>query len=308
MTQHLTEGSLAGLHDMHIASGKVREMFAVGDDRVLIVATDRISAYDFILPTEIPDKGAVLTAMTLWWLDQLADVVPNHLVTADVAEFPPELQPYADALRGRSMLCRRLEMFPVECVARGYLAGSGWTDYSATGSVCGHRLPDGLQDGSPLPEPIFTPATKAESGHDENISVAQAAEIVGPQVARELERLTIALYIRAVGLARERGILIADTKVEFGFDAEQNVILGDEVLTPDSSRFWPAGTWRPGGPQPSYDKQYVRDWLTSPASGWDRHGGAVPPALPDDVVARTREKYAEAYETLTGRSFDDYLR
>jgi phosphoribosylaminoimidazole-succinocarboxamide synthase len=307
MTQHLTEGSLTGLHDKHIASGKVREMFAIGDDHVLIVATDRISAYDFILPTEIPDKGAVLTAMTLWWLEQLADVVPNHLVAANVADYPAELQPYADALRGRSMLCRKLDMFPVECVARGYLAGSGWTDYSTTGLVCGHQLPDGLQDGSPLPEPIFTPATKADTGHDANISVALAGEIVGPDVVRELERLTLALYVRAVGLARERGILIADTKVEFGFDEGKTIVLGDEVLTPDSSRFWPAGTWKPGGPQPSYDKQYVRDWLTSPASGWDRHGDVPPPSLPEDVVVRTREKYVEAYEALTGRSFADYL-
>jgi phosphoribosylaminoimidazole-succinocarboxamide synthase len=304
----LTEGSLAGLRDRHISSGKVREMFAVGDDRILIVATDRISAYDFILPTEIPDKGAVLTALTLWWLEQLADVVPNHLVTADVTAYPAELQPYADALRGRSMLCRRLEMFPVECVARGYLAGSGWTDYLASGSVCGHPLPPGMQDGSPLPEPIFTPATKAESGHDLNISVAEAGELVGIDAAAELERLTLALYVRAVGLARERGILIADTKVEFGRDLDGRVVLADEVLTPDSSRFWPAGTWNPGGPQPSYDKQYVRDWLTSPASGWDRHSGDAPPSLPPEVVTKTREKYVEAYESLTGKSFDDYLR
>jgi phosphoribosylaminoimidazole-succinocarboxamide synthase len=302
VTAPLTPESLAGLQDRHLASGKVREMYAVGDDQVLIVATDRISAYDFILPTEIPDKGAVLTAMTLWWLEQLADVVPNHLVTADVTEYPADLQKYADALRGRSMLCRRLEMFPVECVARGYLAGSGWTDYEASGSVCGHELPPGLADGSPLPEPIFTPATKAESGHDLNISVAEAAQLVGTDTAAELERLTLALYVRAVGLARDRGILIADTKVEFGRDPHGRIVLGDEVLTPDSSRFWPAGTWKPGGPQPSYDKQYVRDWLTSPASGWDRHSGEQPPPLPADVVARTREKYVEAYEFLTGRT------
>src|SRR3954463_5317023 len=210
---------LAGLADRHIASGKVREMYAVDEDHVLIVATDRISAYDFILPTEIPDKGAVLTAMTLWWVDQLRDVVPNHLVTANVADYPADLHKYADALRGRSMLCRRLEMFPVECVARGYLAGSGWTDYAATGAVCGHQLPEGLADGSPLPEPIFTPATKAASGHDENISRAVAASIVGSDVAGDIERLTLAIYKRAVGVARERGILIADTKFEFGRDA-----------------------------------------------------------------------------------------
>ena len=294
---------LAGLADQHIASGKVREMYAVGDELVLIVATDRISAYDFILPTEIPDKGVVLTQMTLWWLDQLRDVVPNHLVTADVADYPADLSKYADVLRGRSMLCRRLSMFPIECVARGYLAGSGWTDYSANGSVCGHQLPAGLQDGSPLPEPIFTPATKAETGHDLNISVAEAASIIGDAEAKELERLTLAVYMHAVELARPRGIIIADTKFEFGRDASGSIVLGDEVLTPDSSRFWPTATWAPGGAQPSYDKQYVRDWLTSPASGWDRHSGAQPPPLPDDVVAKTREKYVEAYEALTGQAF-----
>jgi phosphoribosylaminoimidazole-succinocarboxamide synthase len=296
---------LAGLADQHIASGKVREMYAVGDDHVLIVATDRISAYDFILPTEIPDKGVVLTQMTLWWLEQLRDVVPNHLVTADVNDYPADLHKYADALRGRSMLCRRLAMFPVECVARGYLAGSGWTDYQASGSVCGHALPDGLQDGSPLPTPIFTPATKAASGHDQNISVAEAGSLIGADATAELERLTLAVYARGVELARPRGIIIADTKLEFGRDASGAVVLGDEVLTPDSSRFWPTATWKPGGAQPSYDKQYVRDWLTSPASGWDKNSGAQPPPLPEDVVARTREKYIEAYEGLTGRSFTD---
>jgi phosphoribosylaminoimidazole-succinocarboxamide synthase len=303
----LVEGSLAGLNDVHIASGKVREMYAVGDDQVLMVATDRISAYDFILPTEIPDKGAVLTAMTLFWLSQVTDVVPNHLITAKVSDYPDTLAPYADVLRGRSMLCRRLSMLPVECVARGYLAGSGWTDYVATGSVCGHPLPPGLADGDALPEPIFTPATKATTGHDENISVDVAAGIVGADVVAEVERLTLAVYSECAELARTRGIIIADTKFEFGTDDSGQLVLGDEVLTPDSSRFWPAATWRPGGPQPSFDKQFVRDWLTSPASGWDRHSGEQPPGLPDDVVERTRAKYVEAYETLTGRSFADYL-
>src|SRR4051812_32203257 len=298
---------LAGLADQHIASGKVREMYAVGDDHVLIVATDRISAYDFILPTEIPDKGAVLTAMTLWWLTQVTDIVPNHLVTANVNDYPADLHKYADALRGRSMLCRRLEMFPVECVARGYLAGSGWTDYAATGAVCGHSLPEGLQDGSPLPEPIFTPATKAATGHDLNITVAEAAELIGTDAARELERLTLAVYTRAVELGRKRGIIIADTKLEFGRAQDATIVLGDEALTPDSSRFWPTATWKPGGAQPSYDKQYVRDWLTSPASGWDKNSGDQPPPLPDDVVTKTREKYVEAYEQLTGESFAMYL-
>jgi phosphoribosylaminoimidazole-succinocarboxamide synthase len=298
---------LAGLADQHIASGKVREMYAVGDEHVLIVATDRISAYDFILPTEIPDKGAILTAMTLWWLEQFRDIVPNHLVTADVNEYPTDLSKYADALRGRSMLCRRLEMFPVECVARGYLAGSGWTDYTTTGAVCGQSLPDGLQDGSPLPEPIFTPATKAASGHDLNISVDEAAAIVGADAAGELQRLTLQIYGRAVELARKRGIIIADTKLEFGRDNDGVIVLGDEVLTPDSSRFWPTASWQPGGAQPSYDKQYVRDWLTSAASGWDKNSGEQPPPLPADVAAKTREKYVEAYEQLTGRRFADYL-
>jgi phosphoribosylaminoimidazole-succinocarboxamide synthase len=298
---------LAGLADQHIASGKVREMYAVGDDHILIVATDRISAYDFVLPTEIPDKGAVLTAMTLWWLEQFRDIVPNHLVTADVSEYPVDLSKYADALRGRSMLCRRLEMFAIECVARGYLTGSGWNDYKASGAVCAHPLPDGLQDGSPLPEPIFTPATKATTGHDLNISVDEAAEIVGADAARELERLTLEIYGRGVELGRKRGIIIADTKLEFGRDKDATIVLGDEVLTPDSSRFWPSATWQPGRAQPSYDKQYVRDWLTSPASGWDKDSGDDPPPLPADVVAKTREKYVEAYEELTGRSFADYL-
>jgi phosphoribosylaminoimidazole-succinocarboxamide synthase len=301
----LTEGSLAGLRDRHLASGKVRELFAVGADHLLVVATDRISAYDHILPTEIPDKGAVLTALTVWWLEQTADLVPNHLVSASVADYPAELAPYADALRGRSMLCRRLEMFPVECVARGYLAGSGWADYRASGEVCGHRLPPGLEDGSRLPDPIFTPATKAEHGaHDENVTVAAVAAAVGEQTARELERLTLAVYERALSLAEPRGIIVADTKLEFGTDAGGAVTLGDEVLTPDSSRFWPAETWRPGRAQPSYDKQYLRDWLTHD-SGWDRD--SAPPALPDEVVARTREKYVEAYERLTGTSFADWL-
>jgi phosphoribosylaminoimidazole-succinocarboxamide synthase len=273
----LTQGSLAGLAARHLYSGKVREMYAVGDDLVLVVATDRISAYDHVLPTEIPDKGRVLTALTLWWLGQLADLVPNHLVTARVGDYPPELQPYADELRGRSMLCRRLDMLPVECVARGYLAGSGWADYRATGSVCGVALPPGLLDGSRLPEPVFTPATKATEGHDENVPYDAVVAAVGADTAAELRRLTLEVYRR---------------------------VLGDEVLTPDSSRFWPAGAWRPGAAQPSYDKQYVRDWLTHD-SGWDRH--SAPPPLPDEVVASTREKYVEAYERLTGRAFADYL-
>ena len=302
----LTEGSLQGLAHRHLHSGKVRELYAVGDDQVLMVATDRISAFDYVLPTEIPDKGAVLTALTLWWFDQLADVVPNHLVTARVDDYPAELAPYADALRGRSMLCRRLAMVPVECVARGYLAGSGLNDYVASGAVCGHQLPAGLRDGDRLPESIFTPATKAEMGeHDENVSREQVAQTVGAELAAELEQLTLAVYRRATQLAEPRGLLVADTKLEFGHDDAGRITLGDEVLTPDSSRFWPADRWEPGHAQPSYDKQYVRDWLLND-SGWDRQ--SAPPALPAEVATRTRDKYVEAYERLTGRAFDDYLR
>ena len=288
-----------------VARGKVRELYAVGDDALLLVASDRLSAYDVVLPTAVPDKGAVLTGLSLWWFDQLADVVPHHLVSAYVADYPAELQPFADVLRGRSMLVRRLAMVPVECVARGYLTGSGLTDYRATGAVCGVPLPDGLEDGSRLPEPIFTPATKAEVGeHDENVSFDDVARAVGAELAQQLRRVTLAVYARGAALAAERGILLADTKLELGHDADGVLTLGDEVLTPDSSRFWPADGWSPGRPQPSFDKQYVRDWLSS--SGWDRT--APGPELPDDVVERTRAKYVEAYERLTGSSFDDYLR
>jgi phosphoribosylaminoimidazole-succinocarboxamide synthase len=306
MTRPLTEWSLTGLAHLHLHSGKVRELYAVGDDLVLMVATDRISAFDYVLPTEIPDKGAVLTALTLWWFEQLADVVPNHLVTARADDYPAELAPYADALRGRSMLCRRLDMLPVECVARGYLTGSGLNDYRATGEVCGHALPGGLRDGDRLPQPIFTPATKAEMGeHDENVTREQVARTVGADLAAELERLTLDVYRRAAELAEPRGLLVADTKLEFGRDGDGRLTLGDEVLTPDSSRFWPADRWEPGHAQPSYDKQYVRDWLLH-ESGWDRQ--SAPPPLPPEVVERTREKYVEAYELLTGRPFEGYLR
>jgi phosphoribosylaminoimidazole-succinocarboxamide synthase len=306
VTRPLTDGSLAGLAHRHLHSGKVRELFAVGDEHVLMVATDRISAFDYVLASEIPDKGAVLTALTIWWFDQLADVVPNHLVTAAVDDYPAELAPHAEALRGRSMLCRRLEMAPVECVARGYLTGSGYQDYIARGAVCGHVLPAGLRDGDRLPEPIFTPATKAALGaHDENVTREQVARMVGPDLAAELERLTLAVYARAAERAEPRGLVVADTKLEFGRDRGGVLTLGDEVLTPDSSRFWPADAWTPGGAQPSYDKQFVRNWLLH-ESGWDR--SSPPPALPDDVVQRTREKYVEAYERLTGRDFETYLR
>jgi phosphoribosylaminoimidazole-succinocarboxamide synthase len=259
-----------------------------------MVASDRISAYDFVLPTPIPDKGRILTQLSLWWFERLADIVPHHVVSTDV---PPE---YA----GRALLCRRLAMYPVECVARGYLAGSGLAEYLATGTVCDLPLPAGLVDGSALPEPVFTPATKAAMGeHDENVTFEQVASTVGADAAAELRDTTLAVYRRARDIAAERGIVVADTKLELGRDADGRLVLGDEVLTPDSSRLWPADQWQPGRPQPSYDKQFVRDWLTSPASGWDRTSGEPPPPLPDDVVERTRAKYVEAYERLTGRTF-----
>jgi phosphoribosylaminoimidazole-succinocarboxamide synthase len=280
----------------HIASGKVRDLYEMDDGRLLFVASDRISAYDFVLPTPIPDKGRVLTAMSIWWFEQLAGVVPNHLLSTDV---PPEFE-------GRAMICERLDMLPVECIARGYLTGSGLADYRRTGAVSGIALPPGLVDGSRLPKPLFTPSTKAPIGeHDENISLGDVEDTVGPDVAAELERLTLAVYGFAEEVARARGIILADTKFEFGrrvagASGDVTIVLADEVLTPDSSRFWPADQYEPGRAQPSYDKQYVRDWLTSPASGWDKSSGNPPPALPDDVVAKTREKYIEAYERLTG--------
>jgi phosphoribosylaminoimidazole-succinocarboxamide synthase len=278
----------------HLHSGKVRDLYESPDGLLLMVASDRISAYDFVLPTPIPDKGRILTQLSLWWFDQLADIVPHHVVSTDV---PAEVA-------GRAVLCRRLDMFPVECVARGYLAGSGLVEYAADGSVCGVPLPPRLVEGSELPEPVFTPATKAALGeHDENVSYDHVVAVVGADTAAELRRVTLAVYARARSVARGRGIVVADTKLELGRDAEGSIVLGDEVLTPDSSRFWPADEWAPGRPQPSYDKQYVRDWLTSPASGWDRASGEPPPPLPDDVVERTRAKYVEAYERLTGRRF-----
>lgn len=304
----LTEGSLAGLRDHHMHSGKVRELFAVGDDLLLMVATDRMSAFDYILPTEIPDKGAVLTALSLWWFEQLADVIPNHLVATRVEDYPAELAPYAEPLRGRSMLCRRLDMVSVECVARGYLAGSGFAEYARSGQVCGIELPAGLADGSRLPDPIFTPTTKAPVGeHDEPMTFDEVVAQVGAETAAQLRDLTLAIYRRGRDLAEPAGILLADTKVELGRDRSGGLVLADEVLTPDSSRFWPAETWRPGGPQVSYDKQYLRDWL-SHSSGWDRGAGSPPPSLPDEVVERVRAKYVEAYERLTGRDFATYLR
>jgi phosphoribosylaminoimidazole-succinocarboxamide synthase len=287
------------------ARGKVRDVYEVDADHLLLVASDRLSAYDVVLPTAVPDKGAVLTGLSVWWFSQLADLAPHHLVTARVGEFPDVLQPHADALRGRAVLCRRLDMVPVECVARGYLTGSGLADYRATGGIQGVALPPGLEDGSRLPEPVFTPATKAAVGdHDENVPFEAVERSVGSELAAELRRVTLAVYARGSALAAERGILLADTKLELGHDREGVLRLGDEVLTPDSSRFWPADGWAPGRSQPSFDKQYVRDWLD--ASGWDRT--APGPELPQEVVERTRAKYVEAYERLTGSAFDSWLR
>ncbi len=271
-------------------SGKVRELYEADADLLLVVASDRVSAYDVVLPTPIPDKGRILTQLSLWWFEQLADLVPHHVVSTDV---PSE---YA----GRAMLCRRLRMVPVECVARGYLAGSGLTDYLTSGAVCGVPLPGGLTEGARLPEPIFTPATKAARGdHDENISYRAMADAVGADLAAELRRITLAVYARGGEVADRAGLILADTKIELGHAADGRLVLGDEVLTPDSSRFWPAADWRPGRPQVSFDKQYLRDWLA--ASGWDRRPPG--PELPEEVVAATRSRYVQAYESLTGRSW-----
>ncbi|HZC70485.1 MAG TPA: phosphoribosylaminoimidazolesuccinocarboxamide synthase [Jatrophihabitans sp.] len=283
----------------HVHRGKVRDLYRTDDGRLVMVASDRISAYDYVLATAIPDKGRILTAMTVWWFGQLD--VPNHMISVDDPVFPPDWT-------GRAMVCTELDMVPVEAVARGYLTGSGLLDYRATGEVCGVALPHGLVDGDELPEPIFTPATKAALGeHDENVSYAAVANTVGDETAAELRDLTLRIYKQAAELTRSRGIILADTKFEFGRDpATDQLVLADEVLTPDSSRFWPADEWQPGRAQPSFDKQYVRDWLTSAASGWDRRSGTEPPPLPDDVVAATRERYLEAYERLTGLRFADW--
>ena len=287
-----------------IHSGKVRDLYAVGEDQLLLVASDRLSAYDVILPSTIPDKGAVLTGLSLWWFEQLADVVPNHVVTADVVSAIPALEPFAHEVRGRSVLVQKLEMVQVECVARGYLTGGGLNDYNAGGAVSGIDLPAGLLDGSKLPEPLFTPTSKAPVGeHDLPMTYDEVVAQVGPTLAAELRDVTLRVYDRGLSVAASAGIILADTKVELGLLTDE-LVLGDEVLTPDSSRFWPLAGWLPGRQQPSYDKQYVRDWLT--ASGWDKT--APGPVLPDEVVERTRAKYVEAYETLTGSSFDDYLR
>lgn len=283
------------------ARGKVRDIFEIGDDLLLMVATDRISAFDVVLPTPIPDKGRVLTGLSLFWFGTSSGIVGNHLVTAEFEEFP---EPFVRdrELAGRAMLVERARMIPIECVARGYLSGSGWKEYRATGTVCGIALPAGLAESDRLPEPIFTPATKAATGHDENISLERTADLVGKGLAEKLKELTLSLYEHAAGIALQRGVIIADTKFEFGFSRGE-LILCDEVLTPDSSRFWPADRYRPGGPQPSFDKQYVRDWLDQ--RRWDHEAPA--PELPPEVVEGTRARYVDAYERLAGTALDAYL-
>ena len=294
---------------LHLYSGKVRELYAPIDsstgvarqDQLLLVASDRISAYDHILESEIPDKGKVLTQLSLWWFEQLTDIIANHVISTEVP----------DAVAGRAVLVQRLEMVPVECIGRAYLTGSGLTEYRQSSSVCGVPLPAGLKDGSLLPTPIFTPTTKAPIGqHDQPMTFVEVEAQVGAPLAASIRDLTIAILKRGNEIAAERGILLADTKVEFGLDVSRTdahgnptIVLADEVLTPDSSRFWPAASWQPGRAQDSFDKQFVRDWLTSPASGWDRSSGQAPPALPDDIIEATRSKYIEAFEALTGRTF-----
>jgi phosphoribosylaminoimidazole-succinocarboxamide synthase len=294
----LLETNLPGM--TRHARGKVRDVYQV-DGQLLIVATDRISAFDYILPTGIPDKGRVLTQLSIFWFDFLRDLTPTHFLTARVSEYPEQLRQYRDQLEGRSMLVKRAQMIEIECVARGYLAGSGWKEYRQQGTVCGIRLPAGLQDGSRLPEPIFTPSTKAQTGHDENISFDQMVSLVGADLSSRLRDLTLEIYTRAARYAESKGIIIADTKFEFGF-AGNELVLGDEVLTPDSSRFWPAETYKPGGAQFSFDKQFVRDYLESIA--WNKQPPAPP--LPDDIAARTGEKYRQAYTALTGHQLSGH--
>ncbi|GAB3658031.1 phosphoribosylaminoimidazolesuccinocarboxamide synthase [Actinocorallia lasiicapitis] len=281
----------------HVHSGKVRDLYELPGGELLLVARDTMSAFDYVLETQIPDKGAILTQLSLWWFEQLADIAPNHVIGTELPADAP-----AD-WAGRSVVARRLDMVPVECVARGYLTGGGLAEYQRTGSVCGVALPPGLVDGSRLPEPIFTPTTKAAVGdHDEPMTFAEVEKAVGVETAARLRELTLEVYRRGAELALERGVIVADTKIEIGF-ADGVLTLGDEILTPDSSRFWPADAWEPGRTQASFDKQYVRDWLTSPEAGWDRASGEAPPELPADVVARTHAKYVEAYERITGRTF-----
>jgi phosphoribosylaminoimidazole-succinocarboxamide synthase len=288
-----------GAEFKHVYSGKVRDLYEAPDGRLLFIASDRISAYDWILPSVIPDKGRILTAMSMWWFDRLQGIVPNHVLSTNVP----------NSVRGRATYCEKLEMLPVECVARGYLAGSGYTDYLRDQSICGNGLPPGLKDGAKLPKTLFTPATKAAIGdHDENVTFDEVITSIGMEEAQQLKRFTTWIYDVAAEIAFERGIILADTKFEFGLGIvganKDQIVLADEVLTPDSSRYWPADQWVPGQAQPSYDKQFVRDWLTSPASGWNKNSGEAPPALPDEVIEKTRERYVAAYEQLTGKKFD----
>jgi phosphoribosylaminoimidazole-succinocarboxamide synthase len=278
----------------HLHSGKVRDLYELSDGNLLMVASDRISAYDYVLEPGIPDKGEVLTRLSLWWFEQLADLVPNHLVSTEVP----------DEVRGRAIVVERLDMYPVECVARGYLTGSGLAEYNRTGTVCGIPLPAGLRDADRLAEPIFTPTTKAPVGeHDEAMTYAEVVASVGEDLAAQLRDLTLRTYGRGESIARERGVILADTKFEFGARADGTVVLADEVLTPDSSRFWPADQWEPGRSQPSFDKQFVRDWLTSAESGWSKSSGEPPPSLPEAIIEKTRARYVEAYERITGERF-----
>ncbi|QKW20720.1 phosphoribosylaminoimidazolesuccinocarboxamide synthase [Kitasatospora sp. NA04385] len=279
---------------VHLHTGKVRDLYRDADGNLVMVASDRTSAYDWVLPNEIPDKGRILTQLSLWWFERIADIVPNHVISTELPAGAP-----AD-WAGRTLVCRSLDMVPVECVARGYLAGSGLEEYRVSRTVCGVGLPEGLDNGSELPGPIYTPALKAEVGeHDENVPYEETARRVGVELAATLRQTTLAVYSRARDIARERGLILADTKFEFGL-LDGELVIGDEVLTPDSSRFWPADAWEPGHDQPSFDKQIIRDWLTSPASGWDRKSENPPPRLPDEVVAHTRQRYIDAYEKLTG--------
>jgi phosphoribosylaminoimidazole-succinocarboxamide synthase len=286
-----------------IATGKVRDIYALDDERLLFVTSDRISAYDVVMNEQIPDKGRVLTGMTKFWLERASDV-PNHLISMSVADLPEEAKPFAEDLNGRFMIVRRLNMMPVEFVVRGYLVGSGWSEYKRNGTIAGMPLPEGLREADKLPQPLFTPATKAVTGHDENISEDAAGEILGEARMAEARDLAIELYKSGADYAAGRGIILADTKFEFGVDPEGKVVLADEVLTPDSSRFWPAEEWKPGTNPPSFDKQYLRDWL----SGLDWNKEPPPPTLPEDVITGTRSRYLEAYEKITGQAFDDYLR
>ena len=291
----LLQSSLSDLQ--LVRKGKVRDVYAVDSDSLLIIATDRISAFDCVLPTPIERKGEVLTALSQFWFDQLGDVVANHLITTKIDEMPESLRRHSKTLAGRSMLVRRAEVFPVECVVRGYLVGSGWKDYLRTGEVCGHKLPENLLESAELPEPLFTPSTKAEQGHDENISEAQVRDLIGAEQTAQLRDTSLKLYSRARDYARQKGIIIADTKFEFGLDKNGELTLVDEVLTPDSSRFWPADSYKPGQPQPSFDKQYVRDYLET--LNWDKKPPA--PALPPEVASATTARYLEAYRLLTGK-------